>query len=107
MKEQSKIVHAINYRLNIKKVKELLTDLPDNVNQKAGSKALNGFEKHVIQEGLKEILFGNGPINIVREGVDVGERDITPAMKQFLLDYELIECANGKLNINPYTGKIN
>lgn len=83
MKEKTKSVYTISYKLNVKKVKELLSDK---------NSPLNGFEKHVIQEGLKEILFGTGPINYISDvGIDVGVRDITPAMRRYLKEYELIE----------------
>lgn len=96
MKEQKKSVYSINYKLNVKKVKELLSDK---------NSPLNGFEKHVIQEGLKEILFGTGPINVVTEEIEIGERDITPAMRKYLLDYELIEIDDNI--IDSKTGEIN
>jgi len=50
---------AFDYKLSIKKVNELLND----------NSKLNGFEKHTIQEGLKELLFGHGPIDISTLGI--------------------------------------
>ena len=96
MKEKTKNVFTISYKLNVKKIKELLSDK---------NSPLNGFEKHVIQEGLKEILFGNGPINFISNiGIDVGVRDITPAMRQYLIEYELIEIDD---TVDSKTGEVN
>lgn len=90
MKKTEENIHAHSYKVNKVKVNELLAD-----NRSAGQ-ALNGFEKHAIQEGLKELLFGNGPINIEHtvpgpDGISFSSRDLTPAMKQFLLEYGVIE----------------
>lgn len=95
---------AFDYKLNIKKVNELLHE---------GSK-LNGFEKHTIQEGLKELLFGNGPIEINAPGENFSFRDLTPAMKHYLLGYGVIqniEESDAEKMYNPIvdqkTGRVN
>lgn len=63
---------------------------PTKVNELLGEKSkLNGFEKHVLQEGLKELLFGTGPIETAMEKIIF--RDLTPSMKHYLIHYGVIE----------------
>ena len=50
-------------------------------------------------------MFGNGPINFISNiGIDVGVRDITPAMRQYLIEYELIEIDD---TVDSKTGEVN
>jgi hypothetical protein len=95
-----KLKTAFSYKLNIKKVNELFGD---------SNSKLNGFERHTLQEGLKELLFGNGPIDISVQGSTFSARDLTPTMKHYLLDYEVIELVDKTTSpvVDQETGEIN
>ena len=93
-----KLKTAFDYKLNLKVVRELFKD---------SNTQINGFEKHVLQEGLKELLFGNGPIDINAQGCIFSIKDLTPAMKHYLLDYEVIELVDkASPMVDQETGEI-
>jgi len=57
------------------------------------------FQEHLIQEGIKEMVFGNGPIIANIGGID--ERDLTEPMKQMLLDFKVIVPKQEFISIVP------
>ncbi len=52
------------------------------------------FEKHMIQEGIKQILFNDGKKLILDESKTIIGYDLTDAMKMFLIDYGIIGVGN-------------
>lgn len=75
----------MNYKINTDKVREHLSD---------ENKTISGIEKHLIQEGLKQILLGTGPITFSIPGNDNYLRTITPSMESFLIALNIINKEN-------------
>lgn len=71
----------MNYKINTVKVRENLSE--DN-------KTISGIEKHLIQEGLKQILLGTGPVIVSAEGCIDSTKTITKSMESFLIDLNII-----------------
>lgn len=71
----------MNYKLNSDKIREVLADKNTNI---------SGIEKHLIQEGLKQITLGTGPIHVeVPGGGSIST--ITPSLERYLLDAGIVE----------------
>jgi len=78
----------MNYKINKEELRAALSD----------KNAVSGIEKHLIQEGLKQIFLGTGPIEFKPSGSDTYFRTITPSLETYLLDSKIIE--------HPTTGEI-
>lgn len=48
--------------------------------------SITQFQEHLMQEGIKQMVFGEGPI--IESGSE--DRDLTEPMKQMLLDFKVI-----------------
>ena len=73
----------MNYKIITSKVREHLSE---------ENKSISGIEKHLIQEGLKQILLGTGPIDFSTPGISY--RTITPSLEGFMLDLGVITKDN-------------
>ena len=64
----------------------------ENLTKVLAKENLGSFEKHMIQEGIKQILFADGTEESMYEidGNTWSARQITPEMINFLLDYDVI-----------------
>ena len=71
-----------NYKVKINKLSKL-----------SETSSLNSFERHLLQEGIKQVLFANGTEEYyVRNGDNFfTQRRIPEEMILFLLDHDLIE----------------
>lgn len=81
----------MNYKINTDKVREHLSD---------ENKTISGIEKHLIQEGLKQILLGTGPVTVSTPGNDNCIRTVTPSMESFLNDLNIINKENN-IEVKP------
>jgi hypothetical protein len=52
---------------------------------------LTQFEKHMIQEGIKQVLFVGGTEEIFDKENEIITRQVPKELIQFLLDYDVIE----------------
>jgi len=65
-----------------------------NLHKELGeTSTLNQFEKHILQEGVKQVLFGLGTeqIYIFEDDNAHSSNKVTDEMIRLLLDYKLIE----------------
>lgn len=69
----------MNYKIITSKVREHLSE---------ENKSISGIEKHLIQEGLKQILLGTGPVDYSVTGISY--KTITPSLEGFMLDLGVI-----------------
>lgn len=53
--------------------------------------SLTQFEKHMIQEGIKQVLFCAGTEDVWDRDAETSFRRVPKETIQFLLDYEVIE----------------
>ena len=72
----------MDYKFNSEKIRQILSDKNTDI---------SGIEKHLIQEGLKQISFGSGPIEIPVIGTSYSIRTITPSLENFLLELGIID----------------
>jgi len=77
-----------NYRIKREKLHETLKE----------TSQMNSFEKHLIQEGIKQVLYGEGTEEIRtriyedKQVIDeLYQRKVTDEMIDFLLQYDVIE----------------
>lgn len=85
------------YRIKRDTLSQLENSITDLKNGK--SKTFTQFEKHMIQEGVKQVLFAQGSeeteisrINAGKEVVSSSYQRVVPKETiQFLLDYDVIE----------------
>ena len=83
----------MNYKLNSEKIREVLSDK---------NASISGIEKHLIQEGLKQITLGTGPVHIDLPGTGhIGT--ITPSLERYLIDAGVISKEENEL-ISGYLG---
>jgi hypothetical protein len=61
---------------------------------------ISQFQEHLMQEGIKQMVFGEGPI-IITDGSGLDERDLTEPMKQMLLDFKVIVPKHEFVSIVP------
>lgn len=73
-----------NYRIDTKKLSSCLDD----------NSKLTMFEKHLIQEGVKQILFGSGTEEIIDSDTSTCIRIVPEEMIDFLFNYEVIKTIN-------------
>jgi hypothetical protein len=60
-----------------------------------GNGSISAFEKHIIQEGVKQLVFGNGNYQIELPGSPgITIKTITPEMHGLLKEYQIIEETN-------------
>lgn len=78
----------MNYKINKEELRAALSE----------KNAVSGIEKHLIQEGLKQIFLGTGPIEIFTPGGPT-IRSITPSLETYLLDSKIIEQPVASKNI--------
>lgn len=68
-----------NYTVDQKRLTELVSDKKQTLTE------ISQFQQHLLQEGIKQMLFGEGPVCF-----NDNERDLTEPMKQMLLDFKAI-----------------
>ena len=64
----------------------------DSLRKLEQSSTTSNFEKHLVQEGVKQILFANGSEEIMIDGGMF--RMVPKEMIRFLLDHDIIEEYN-------------
>lgn len=70
----------MNYKINTAELRSALANESD----------ISGIEKHLIQEGLKEIFLGNGPIEVINPSDGSTRRTITPSLEAYLLESKIV-----------------
>lgn len=98
--DQERLAELTKKRKYPEGYKSSSAEVQDKIDKHLSEYEITQFQEHLIQEGIKQMVFGEGPImECVGNGIE--ERDLTEPMKQMLLDFKLIVPKKEFVSIVP------